>query len=89
MEPQGKGVMEISTNRDGDFVQVRITDSGPGIPEEIQSRIFDPFFTTKDIGKGTGLGLDVVTRIVKQHRGSIKVTSVPGKTTFVICFPIH
>ena len=68
---------------------VSITDNGPGIPQEIKDRIFDPFFTTKEIGKGTGLGLDVVTRIVHQHQGNIKVDSVPGKTTFTICFPIN
>jgi signal transduction histidine kinase len=88
MEVNGKGTLTIKTERDKEFVQVTITDDGPGIPEDIQSRIFDPFFTTKDIGKGTGLGLEVVQRIVKQHKGSIKVRSKPGETSFVICFPI-
>jgi signal transduction histidine kinase len=83
-----KGVLEIKTLKDGEFVEVSIIDNGPGIPEEIKSQIFDPFFTTKEIGKGTGLGLDVVRRIVKQHRGSIKVQSVPGRTAFIVCFPI-
>ena len=63
-------------------------DDGPGIPEDIRSRIFDPFFTTKEMGKGTGMGLEVVQRIVQQHHGSIKVISEPGKTEFVVCFPI-
>ena len=65
-----------------------IIDNGPGIPEEIRTRIFDPFFTTKDIGKGTGMGLDVVSRIVNQHHGSVKVNSEPGNTVFIVCYPI-
>jgi signal transduction histidine kinase len=88
MEVNNKGMLEIKTKRDNVFVQVSITDNGPGIPDEIKNRIFDPFFTTKEIGKGTGLGLDVVTRIVRQHGGSVKVESVPGKTTFIVCFPV-
>ena len=88
MEPAGKGILELRTRRDKEFVEVSIIDNGPGIPDNIRSQIFDPFFTTKPIGKGTGLGLDVVTRIVKQHRGSIKVNSVPGRTEFIVCFPI-
>ncbi|MDB5159613.1 MAG: cyclic nucleotide-binding protein, partial [Mucilaginibacter sp.] len=56
---------------------------------EIKTKIFDPFYTTKEVGKGTGLGLDVVMRIVKQHKGNIKVDSVPGKTTFTVEFPIN
>jgi len=88
MEGTGKGILEIKTLKDGVFVEVSIIDNGPGIPEGYRSQIFDPFFTTKEIGKGTGLGLDVVSRIVKQHRGSIKVQSVPGRTAFIVCFPI-
>jgi signal transduction histidine kinase len=89
MEVHEKGILTIKTERDKEFVKVSIIDNGPGIPEDMQSRIFDPFFTTKDIGKGTGLGLDVVTRIVHQHKGSIKVNSKPGQTAFVVCFPIN
>jgi len=88
MEGKGKGKLTIRTEKDGEYAKVCIIDNGPGIPEEMQSRIFDPFFTTKDIGKGTGLGLDVVNRIVAQHRGSVKVNSVPGRTEFILCFPI-
>ncbi|HEY2583231.1 MAG TPA: HAMP domain-containing sensor histidine kinase, partial [Mucilaginibacter sp.] len=88
MEPNGKGTLTIRTERDGKFVQVTIIDDGPGIPDDIKSRIFDPFFTTKEIGKGTGMGLEVVQRIVHQHNGSIKVKSIPGKTEFIVCFPI-
>jgi signal transduction histidine kinase len=89
MEPNGKGTLTIKTEKDKEFVQVSITDDGPGIPEEIRSQIFDPFFTTKEMGKGTGMGLEVVQRIVNQHNGSIKVNSEPGRTTFVVCFPIN
>lgn len=81
--------LEIATRKDGDFVEVRFIDNGPGIPPDIKSQIFDPFFTTKEIGKGTGLGLDVVKRIIDQHHGSIKVNSEPGKTEFIFCFPIN
>jgi signal transduction histidine kinase len=89
MEVNGKGTLTIKTEKDNEFVQVSIIDDGPGIPEDIRSRIFDPFFTTKEMGKGTGLGLEVVQRIVKQHNGSIKVQSEPGHTAFVVCFPIN
>jgi len=88
MEPNGKGTLTIKTERDKEFVQVTIANDGPEIPEEIRSRIFDPFFTTKEMGKGTGMGLEVVQRIVQQHNGSIKVISEPGYTAFVVCFPI-
>jgi len=88
MEVNKKGQLIIRTERDREFVQVTITDDGPGIPENIRSQIFDPFFTTKEIGKGTGLGLDVVSRIVQQHRGSVKVNSRPGCTEFIVCFLI-
>jgi signal transduction histidine kinase len=88
MEPNGTGILEIRTQLDRHFVCVYIKDNGPGIPEDIQSRVFDPFFTTKDMGKGTGLGLDVVTRIIRQHNGTVKVASVPGNTEFTVCFPL-
>ncbi len=88
MEANGKGTLTVKTQRDREFVQVSVIDDGPGIPEDVKTKIFDPFFTTKEIGKGTGLGLEVVQRIVQQHRGSVKVNSEPGKTEFIICFPI-
>ncbi len=88
MEANGKGTLTIKTEKDKEFVCVSIIDDGPGIPEDIRSRIFDPFFTTKEMGKGTGLGLEVVQRIIKQHNGEIKVTSEPGRTAFIVCFPI-
>ncbi len=88
MEINGKGTLTIKTEKEQQFVQVTIMDDGPGIPPEELPIIFDPFFTTKDIGKGTGMGLEVVQRIVQQHNGTIKVKSKPGQTEFIVCFPI-
>ena len=89
MEAQGKGKLIIHTEQDHQFARISIIDNGPGIPEDIRNSIFDPFFTTKGIGKGTGLGLDVVMRIIQgQHHGTVKVNSVPGRTEFVVCLPI-
>jgi signal transduction histidine kinase len=88
METNGKGTLTIKTEKNREFVQVFIIDDGPGIPQDIRSKIFDPFFTTKEMGKGTGMGLEVVQRIVHQHNGSIKVKSSSGKTEFIVCFPI-
>ncbi len=70
------------------FVITTITDNGAGIPEAIRSKIFDPFFTTKAIGKGTGLGLDIVQGIVRHHNGLVKVESEPGQTVFSVCLPV-
>ena len=87
---QEKGKLEIITEHKGDRIAVKIIDSGGGIPLEIQSRIFEPFFTTKTVGKGSGLGLDNVRRIVEnRHRGSIAVESAPGRTCFIICLPVN
>ncbi len=89
MEPQHKGVLEIRTEKDHNCIKVSVIDSGPGVPEDIQSQIFDPFFTTKEIGKGTGLGLDIVQRIVcNQHKGNVKLSSVPGRTQFSVSLPV-
>lgn len=85
-----KGDLEIVTANKGDRIAIKIIDSGVGIPLEIQSRIFEPFFTTKTVGKGSGLGLDNVRRIVEnRHRGSISVESKPGRTCFIICLPVN
>jgi signal transduction histidine kinase len=89
LDGQPNAKLTLKTWRDNDFVKTAIIDNGPGIPKEIKSKIFDPFFTTKPIGKGTGLGLDVVIRIVKQHHGSVSATSEPGRTEFLVCFPIN
>lgn len=84
----GKGVIELVTSQGGDRIQVQIIDSGAGIPSEVQSRIFEPFFTTKAVGMGSGLGLDLVRRIVEnRHQGTITFESKPGKTRFTVCLP--
>ena len=86
---EGGGTLSISTRTMGIDIRVVIGDSGPGIPDDIKSRIFDPFFTTKAVGKGTGMGLEVVKRIVEDHKGNITLESVPGNTQFEFCFPIN
>lgn len=83
------GTLTIITESVDNNINVKIMDSGPGIPQEIQDRIFEPFFTTKDVGKGTGMGLEVVQKIVEGHKGSIRLTSEPGNTTFDFCFPVN
>jgi len=83
-----EGELTIETTCDTKNLNVKIIDNGAGIPTEIQSRIFDPFFTTKKVGDGTGIGLDIVSRIIKHHNGEIKVHSKPGMTEFLICLPI-
>ena len=70
-------------------VAVRVIDHGAGVPPELQSKIFEPFFTTKPVGQGTGLGLDIVERIVvQQHGGSVELSSVPGRTVFTVRLPV-
>ena len=87
MEPNGKGTITITTSYDDRFLKVSIKDDGTGIPDDIKQNIFAPFFTTKQMGKGSGLGLDVVNRIMLQHNGEVKVNSQPGNTVFEICLP--
>ncbi|MBD2776934.1 ATP-binding protein [Iningainema tapete] len=85
----GAGMIEIATACNQDYIQVQITDSGAGIAPEIQSRVFEPFFTTKSVGKGSGLGLDMVRRIVENgHHGAIAFESTPSKTQFTVCLPV-
>jgi signal transduction histidine kinase len=76
------GRVEIVANREQRKVVVRIIDNGPGIPAHIRDRIFDPFFTTKAMGQGTGLGLDIVRRLVRHNDGEIAIDSQPGRTEF-------
>jgi signal transduction histidine kinase len=85
----GNGRITIKTYKENQHLVVELKDSGPGIPEDIQSKIFDPFFTTKSVGKGTGLGLNISHNIIVQkHKGEIKVKSRPGETYFQIKLPI-
>jgi PAS domain S-box-containing protein len=88
--PAQRGVIGISTRRHGDSVEIRISDNGNGIREDIKPRIFDPFFTTKEVGRGTGQGLAIShSVIVKKHGGTIDFESKPGEgTTFIIKLPI-
>ncbi len=86
LEPEGK--LTIDAYEERDSICIEVTDNGHGIPEDIQTRIFEPFFTTKSMDEGTGIGLDIVQKIIKKHNGSIGVNSVPGKTTFKVCIPI-
>jgi signal transduction histidine kinase len=82
------GQVIVTARAAGAKVVVRVTDDGPGIPAEVKSRIFDPFFTTKPVGKGTGLGLDIVRRLVDRNDGSIEVESEPGQTEFRVALPV-
>jgi len=84
----GKGELRVRTYRDDSCVVVEIGDNGSGISPETKAHIFEPFFTTKGVGQGTGLGLDTVQRIVKKHRGTIQVNSVPGDTRFQVWLPL-
>jgi signal transduction histidine kinase len=87
---EGHGELTIRTRCADDWVIVEIEDNGPGIPIEIQPRLFDPFFTTKGPGRGTGLGLHISYNIVTQkHRGTIRVFSHPGQTTFEVSLPVE
>jgi len=82
------GRLIINCLREGKFVRATVSDTGHGIPREHINRIYDPFFTTKPPGKGTGLGLYIVYRIVTKHGGSIDVESAEGEgTTFTLKFP--
>lgn len=81
------GHVTVTARGELDCVVVQIVDDGPGIPADIQGRIFDPFFSTKGVGKGTGLGLDIVRRLLQRHEGEIGVESVPGRTAFQVRLP--
>jgi len=82
------GRVDVLANREGKHVVVRVVDNGTGIPPEIRGRIFDPFFTTKPMGQGTGLGLDIVRRLVRHNDGEISVESEPGRTEFRVALPL-
>lgn len=87
---KGQGEILLRTYQEEPWVVVEIQDTGPGIPEEIQSKIFDPFFTTKAPGSGTGLGLNISHNIITQkHKGKVAVFSRPGQTCFEVKLPIN
>ena len=84
-----RGEIRVSTRSDNGYVEIKISDTGSGIPKENLPKIFDPFFTTKKVGKGTGLGLNVAYNIIKKHKGTIDVESELGKgTAFTIRIPV-
>ena len=87
---KGKGCIRISTSVHDQWMEIRIADTGGGIPEAVQHRIFDPFFTTKEIGKGTGQGLAIARSVVvDKHQGGISFTTEAGKgTAFVVRLPL-
>jgi signal transduction histidine kinase len=80
-----EGEIRIATRAIDGQVEIVISDTGSGIPKVNLSKIFDPFFTTREVGKGTGLGLNIAYNIIKRHKGTIEVESEVGKgTTFII-----
>ena len=85
-----KGTITITTRREDAQVEIRVADTGTGIPEPIRTRIFDPFFTTREVGKGTGQGLAISRSvIVDKHGGTLTFDTVPGQgTTFIIRLPL-
>jgi signal transduction histidine kinase len=85
----GTGTLRVATRADGDGVVVEIADTGPGMPPEVADRAFEAFYTTKDVGKGTGLGLDIARRIVEdRHGGTITIDSRPGTTVLRVRIPV-
>jgi signal transduction histidine kinase len=85
-----KGTIRVSTRADDGHVEIRISDTGKGIPPEVMPKIFDPFFTTKEVGNGTGLGLNMAYNIIEKHKGTIDVESEVGNgTTFIIRLQIE
>ncbi len=85
------GCIKISTQNLGEDVEIKVSDNGTGIPDDVKDKIFDPFFTTKEVGKGTGQGLSIAySVIVDKHKGDINIDTRPGEgTTFNIKLPIH
>ncbi len=82
------GRVDVSARIERQRVVVRVVDNGPGIPPEVLGRMFEPFFTTKGVGKGTGLGLDIVRRLLTHNDADIDVESVPGRTEFRVSLPL-
>jgi len=83
-----KGEIKILTETQGDKAVITISDNGCGIDQAHLSKIFDPFFTTKEIGKGTGLGMNIAYNIIQEHNGTIEIESEVGKgTRFIIKLP--
>ena len=89
-QSDAKGRITITTRKDNESAEIRVSDTGMGIPEAIRSKIFDPFFTTKEVGKGTGQGLAIAHSVVEKHGGSIAMETEVGRgTTFILRLPIY
>lgn len=86
---QPEGTIWLITRLENSNVMVEIADDGHGIPPEVEPLVFEPFFTTKAVGDGVGLGLAVVNRIVRRHRGTIELWSQPGHTRAIVRLPIR
>jgi signal transduction histidine kinase len=87
---ENSGTIRISTRKKGDFIRIRITDSGCGMTAEQAKRAFEPFYTTKPVGTGTGMGLYIAFQVIEQHKGEIAISSQPGRgTTFTINLPLE
>jgi signal transduction histidine kinase len=84
----GSGALTLSTKLQGKSILIEISDTGPGIPAEVADRVFEPFFTTKPFGKGLGLGLDTVQRVIQKHFGAVAFDSTPQGTTFHVRLPL-
>jgi signal transduction histidine kinase len=84
-----RGTLSLDVTQKDQQVDISITDTGMGIPEDIQPKIFEPFFTTKPPGEGSGLGLDIVKKIIEKHQGKIQFKSIPSQTTFTVTLPIN
>jgi signal transduction histidine kinase len=86
----GRGTLRLGTRADQDGILVEIGDTGPGMPPEVAAHAFEPFYTTKDVGRGTGLGLDIARRIVvERHGGEITIDSRPGRTVLRVRLPVR
>ncbi len=86
---ENKGILRIDIVQEDSWLKVSIIDSGKGIPSEILPKIFEPFFTTKPMGEGSGLGLDIVRKIIEKHEAKIDVDSRPAQTTFTVSLPLN
>jgi signal transduction histidine kinase len=86
--PDG-GTLTLATQPHSGGIEVSVTDTGAGIPPEVQQNVFDPFFTTKPAGEGSGLGLHISRKIIEKHQGQLQVESQPGHTRFSVWLPVE